>query len=451
MNFSDFVKTLFSKTKRDLAYISTAALLLAGAIIVENAFTPDLWVRTLLYFLPLAVLLAQQAEHAINSKKDNLNRHWVLFAIGIIMFGSTFIRNSDPHLRDAVTTLFIYSFGLIITEAFTMAVRNPLHGKHSHHNGETEQNGEVENTSTEDQNVSNKIKTAKYSNWPMTVRLAKELSNYLILLALPAAVAIAILVPIIMSSLVLTQWFITAFPRWLYRALVFAAIACCDTIAFCHPLAATGSFTKMLRNGIVINKYKIFDRLTRLRSLLFDIEILRDCTLTSDDVKTLKKLGVKHIVMASSEDEGTTSDKAKQLGISEYRSNMQPEDKAKLVKHMYRYRKKNTCLAIVGDNDEMRASQQAVLNIAMTQPGNSTAIENSNVAILGNEFSKICTAIKASKKMVRINWCNLGISIISKAILLSLAFLGLAPVWQLALADIFILAITSLNAMKTLK
>ena len=451
MNFSDFVKTLFSKTKRDLAYISAAAILLAGAIIAERAFSPVLWVCALLYSIPLVVLLAQQAEHAINSKKDQLNRHWVLFAIGLIMFGSTFIRNSAPHFRDAAITLFIYSFVFIITEAFTTAMHKPHHGKHNLHHDDTERNGETKETSPNGQNVGDIIKAAKYSDWPSSLKLAKKISNYLIILALPAAVATAILVPIIMSSLVITQWFITAFPRWLYRALMFATIACCDTIAFCHPLAVTGSFTKMLRNGIVINKYKVFDRLTKLRSLLFDMETLRKNTLTSNDVKTLKKIGVKHIVMASSEDEGTTSETARQLGITEYRSNMQPEDKAKLAKHLYRYRKKNTYLGIVGDNIEMRASQQAILSIAMTQPNKTNTTENANLTILGNEFSKICTAIKASKKMARISWCNLSISIVSKAILLALAFLGLAPIWLLALADICTLAITSLNAMRALK
>lgn len=513
MSISPTLRKTAAAVKSDVIYTTIAAVLYACAILVTKRLSPAPWLGIILYALPLLVLLAQQAVKALDTKvKKNINRHWVILIVGALIFFSSFITNSDPHFNDAVVMMLIFSLGEIITKAAQTIVKNPLHGKRSHSPILTERDGLLEKmkpellqigdiitikkgetvptdgyikegnalfTTVTDRSTTrelhsgdlvyagylNKGETVKIevcrefsdsstaiiidasqnNDWPDIVETAKTLSKYLILLALPCAVLAAVVIPL------MAQWFILAFPRWLYRALLFTAIAATDTIAFSLPIATSGTFARLLRNDIVINRYKLLDRLAKLRSIVFDAALLNEATLTADDVKTMKHLGVKHVVMMSSGNEDDTSATAKDLGIKDYHFGMEHDDKSKLIKRLYRYRRKGTYLAAIGNGvDDRRLLQLANIRVAMTQPDNSTAIESNDVSILNGSFSGISTSVKASKKVGRINRINLIIALASKAILLPLAFLGMAPAWALAAADVAILLATTLNALRTL-
>lgn len=510
-----FWKKVIPAVKNDVLYTVIATVLFVCATLVTKHLNlvPTNGLSVILYLLPLLVLLVQQANKALNDKtKDSINRHWVLFAAGAIMFGSGFIVNADPHFSDTVVMLLIYSFGEIITKATLTIAQNPLRGKRGHSPVLTERDGLVEKikpellkvgdivtikrgetvptdgyiregstvfTSVTDRSATNTFNSgdlvyAGYLNkggtvkievcrefgdsstaiildathnddWPKTVELAKTLSLYLILLALPFAVLTAVVIPL------MAQWFLLAFPRWLYRALLFTAIATTDTIAFSLPIAVACTFARLLRNDVVINRYKLFDKLSKIRSVVFDIDLLNEASLTNDDVKAMRRAGVKHITMMSSGSKDDTKETAKALGIRDFHSEMQPEDKTQLIKRLYRNRHKKTYLAAIGNGtDDRRLLQLANIRIAMTQPENSTAIESNDVSIVNGSFAGISTAMKASKKVNRINMFNMIVAVAVKAILLALAFLGMAPAWALAAADVIVLLMTSINALRNL-
>jgi len=515
MKPADFSKKLMPKIKNDIIYTVVATILFVCATLLTKrlALAPTHWLYIVLYTLPLLVLLAQQAKKAINDKtKEPINRHWVLLISCTAIFFSGFIINSEPHFSDAVIMMLIYSFGEIITNATLAIVKNPLRGKRSHSSVLTERNGTTDKIKPEqlqvgdiitvkrgetvptdgcikegssvfcsvtDRSVTHTLKSgdsvyAGYLNkgekvkievcrefsdsstaiiidatsnseWPKTVELAKTISKYLLILALPFALLEAVVIPL------MAQWFILAFPRWFYRALLFTAIATTDTIAFSLPIATAGTFARLLRNDIVINRYRLFEKLVKIRSLVFDANLLPETTITRDDVKNMRRSGIKHITMMSSGSAEETKATAKELGIRDYHPELQPDDKIGLIKRLYHRKHKHTYLAAIGNGiDDRRLLQGVNIRIAMTQPDNSTAIESNDVAILDGKFASVSTAIKASKKVNRINIFNLVIAVTSKVILLGLAFLGLAPAWALAAADIAILLITSLNALRTI-
>jgi len=510
-----FWKKVIPAVKNDVLYTVVATVLFVCATLVTKRLhlVPTNGLSVILYLLPLLVLLVQQADKALNDKtKEPVNRHWILLAVSAIMFGSGFIVNADPHFSDTVVMLLIYSFGEIITKATLTIVQNPLHGKRGHSPVITERDGIEEKmkpellktgdivtikrgetvptdgyiregsttfTSVTDRNVTktfncgdmvyagylNKGETVKievsrefsesstaiiidatYNNeWPKAVETAKVISKHLILLTLPLALLTSIAIPM------MAQWFLLAFPRWLYRALLLVAIASTDTIAFSLPIAVAGTFARLLRNDIVINRYKLLDKLPKIRSIVFDADLLGEATLTPDDVKEMRRAGIKHITMMSSGSEEETKTTAKALDLRDYHYEMQHDDKSKLIKRLYRSKRKGSYLAAIGNGTSDRTLLQlANIRIAMTQPDNSTAIESNDVSVINGKFDGISTAIKNSKKVKHINMFNLCIAVASKVILLALAFLGMAPVWALAAADVAILLATSLNALRTL-
>lgn len=288
-------------------------------------------------------------------------------------------------------------------------------------------------------------------DWPKDVETAKKVNRYLLPAALPIAVFIALVIPLLLQKFMGRPFLIT-FPLWLFRALAFTAIACTNSFIFSLPLAIAGGFAKLLRNDIVLNRYKMFDLIPRLRTLVFDKDMLRDNTLTKKDVETMRKYGVKHVVMMSDENEEKTAAIAQPLGIKEYHFDQQPDDKFKLVKHLFRYRKKKKYLAVLGNGvDDKRLLQLANIRIVMTQPDNNTAIESTDIAILNNRFSGINTVINTSRQITGTNKFNFALSAIVKAILLLLAFSGRAPLWIIAMADVCLTLVTSLIASRILK
>lgn len=517
------IRTFFKKTapavKGDIIYTATATLLLAGSWLLAKRHATALWSSALIYLPPVLLLLTQCAKKAIdNKKREKINRHWILFAVCTMMFGSSFIINAEPHFRDTAVILLIYSIGEIIVTATLTATKNPLRGKRGHtpvlvqRNGTTEKikpellqigdtitikkgdtvptDGIIKDGSSLFSSVTDRdcchtlscgdkvyagylnkgetvkievcrefndsttaviIEASRGKEIPQAVEVAKTISKYLILCALTIALLAAIVIPMYFS-----QWFIMAFPRWLYRALLFTAIAvAADTIAFSLPVATSGTFARLLRNDIVVNKFSFFDKLAKLRSMVFDTDLLDKATLTSDDVKSLRRSGIRHITMMSSGSQQDTAATAKGLGIKDFHSEMQDDDKAKLIKHLHRHRSKHTYLAAVGNGDnDRRLLQLANIRIAMTTPDNISAIESNDVAILNGNMTGIGTTKKASRKLRNINIFNMTIAVASKALLLLLALTGVAaafiPDWTLAAFDVAILAATSLNALRTL-
>lgn len=169
-------------------------------------------------------------------------------------------------------------------------------------------------------------------------------------------------------------------------------------------------------------------------------------------VKALKKAGVRKTVMLTGDSKQVAEAVATQLGVDEVRSELLPEDKVTEVEKLLARKQKKEVLVFVGDGiNDAPVLSRADVGIAMGALGSDAAIEAADVVLMDDNPLKIAQAIGISRKCLRIVYENIVFALGVKGICLLLGALGKAGMWLAIFADVGVMVIAVLNAIRCLK
>lgn len=168
-------------------------------------------------------------------------------------------------------------------------------------------------------------------------------------------------------------------------------------------------------------------------------------------VKALKKAGVQKVVMLTGDAKRVADQVSASLGIDEVYSELLPGDKVQKVEELLKDKTDNARLAFVGDGiNDAPVLGRADIGIAMGAMGSDAAIEAADVVLMDDDPVKIAKAIKISRKCLGIVYQNIVFAIGIKLICLALGALGLANMWLAIFADVGVMVIAVLNAIRAL-
>ena len=168
-------------------------------------------------------------------------------------------------------------------------------------------------------------------------------------------------------------------------------------------------------------------------------------------IAELKKAGIKKTVMLTGDSKRVADQVAKELGIGEVYSELLPADKVSKVEELLHQKSEKEKLAFVGDGiNDAPVLSRADIGIAMGALGSDAAIEAADVVLMDDDPKKIVKAIKISRKCMRIVYENIYFALGIKAICLVLGALGIANMWMAIFADVGVMVIAVLNAIRAL-
>ena len=178
-------------------------------------------------------------------------------------------------------------------------------------------------------------------------------------------------------------------------------------------------------------------------------EIKKDA---SKAIKGLKDVGVKKSIMLTGDIEKVSKKVGEELGLDEIYTNLLPQDKVSKFEEIIENKKSKGNVAFVGDGiNDAPVLARADVGIAMGAMGSDAAIEAADVVIMTDEPSKIVTAIKSSKKTMKIAMQNIALAFGVKVIALILSALGIADMWMAVFADTGVTILAVLNSFRALK
>lgn len=168
-------------------------------------------------------------------------------------------------------------------------------------------------------------------------------------------------------------------------------------------------------------------------------------------IKELKAANIKQTVMLTGDNKSIGSKVAKELGLDKVYAELLPADKVEKLEELFSQKSKKGKLAFVGDGiNDAPVLTRADIGIAMGGLGSDAAIEAADVVIMTDEPSKIATAMKISKKTLKIAHQNIVFAIGIKIIVLILSAFGIATMWAAIFADVGVTIIAVLNAFRAL-
>ena len=184
------------------------------------------------------------------------------------------------------------------------------------------------------------------------------------------------------------------------------------------------------------------------------------CILIADQVKpgakdaiaALHRVGVTRTVMLTGDRDAVAQQVAAELGIDEVHSELLPADKVSRVEAILAGRGKGETVAFVGDGiNDAPVLSRADVGIAMGALGSDAAIEAADVVLMDDDPRKIAAAIAIAKKCLRIVYQNIVFAIGVKAVCLVLGALGIAGMWAAIFADVGVMVIAVLNAIRAMR
>lgn len=168
-------------------------------------------------------------------------------------------------------------------------------------------------------------------------------------------------------------------------------------------------------------------------------------------ISELKRIGIDKTIMLTGDDDKIASSVANKIGIDEVYSELLPQDKVSKVQELINAKDENEVLAFVGDGiNDAPVIALADVGIAMGSLGSDAAIEAADIVLMDDDPLKISKAIKISKKCMRIVYENIGFAIVIKVITLILSALGYAQMWMAIFADVGVMVIAVINAIRAL-
>lgn len=226
----------------------------------------------------------------------------------------------------------------------------------------------------------------------------------------------------------------------------------------------------------VVNGHKVYAgniKLMHKENILVDAEhnegtvvyvscdgVYAGCIVISDVVKdnskkaisSLKKSGIDKTVMLTGDSKETAKRVAENLGIDEYHAELLPADKVEWVEKLLGEKSPKKKLAFVGDGiNDAPVLSRADIGIAMGALGSDAAIEAADIVLMDDDPSKIALARKISVHTLKIVKENIWFALVVKAVCLVLGALGIANMWIAIFADVGVMVLAVLNAIRALK
>ena len=171
-----------------------------------------------------------------------------------------------------------------------------------------------------------------------------------------------------------------------------------------------------------------------------------------DAIAALKAAGVTKTVMLTGDIQKVADYVARDLGVDEVRAELLPADKVARVEELLKAEPEGAKLAFVGDGiNDAPVLSRADIGIAMGAMGSDAAIEAADVVLMDDDPMKIAKAIKISRKCIRIVHENIVFSLGVKLLCLLLVALGFANMWMGIFADVGVMVLAVLNAIRALR
>ena len=168
-------------------------------------------------------------------------------------------------------------------------------------------------------------------------------------------------------------------------------------------------------------------------------------------IAELKKAGISKTVMLTGDSKRVADQVAGELGIQEVYSELLPADKVSRVEELLNQKSEKAKLAFVGDGiNDAPVLSRADIGIAMGALGSDAAIEAADIVLMDDDPLKISKAIKIARKCIRIVYENIYFAIGIKILCLILGALGIANMWVAIFADVGVMILAVLNAIRTL-
>jgi Zn2+/Cd2+-exporting ATPase len=220
--------------------------------------------------------------------------------------------------------------------------------------------------------------------------------------------------------------------------------------AFCHP---NGEHNDTLCNAV-----------TEAEGQGYTVLVIKDaccgssCYLAVSDtlregvpdaIRALEGAGIQRTVMLTGDNPFIADNIAQKAGIDEVHAGLLPEDKVRAVEAL---QQRYGHVAMVGDGvNDAPALAKATVGIAMGAAGTGTALETADIALMGDDLSKVPFAIRLSRSALRIVRTNIVLSLLIKVLFLALAVSGVATLWMAVLADTGTSLLVSLNGLRMLR
>lgn len=171
-----------------------------------------------------------------------------------------------------------------------------------------------------------------------------------------------------------------------------------------------------------------------------------------ETVDTLKQLGIQKTVMLTGDKQSVCDRVQEKLALDEAYAQLLPQDKVKMVEDLLQKKAKNHTLAFVGDGmNDAPSLVRADVGIAMGALGSDAAIEAADVVLMDDNPLKLVNAIKIAKKTMHIVYFNITFVLAVKIAVLILGALGLTNMWIAIFADVGVMVLAVLNAMRAMK
>ncbi len=166
-------------------------------------------------------------------------------------------------------------------------------------------------------------------------------------------------------------------------------------------------------------------------------------------VAGLREAGIPHLVMLTGDNEATARQIGAEVGVTEVRAGLMPEDKLKAIEAL---RQQYGPVAMVGDGiNDAPALASADVGIAMGAAGTAQAMETADVALLSDDLSKLPFAVRLSRAAMRTIRANVALSLGIKLAFLLLVLAGMGTMWMAVLADVGASLLVTLNGMRLLR
>ncbi len=173
---------------------------------------------------------------------------------------------------------------------------------------------------------------------------------------------------------------------------------------------------------------------------------------SKEAIEQLKRAGVQKTVMLTGDAKRVADSVAAELGVDEVRSELLPGDKVAEVEKLLAAKGKNDMLAFVGDGiNDAPVLTRADIGIAMGAMGSDAAIEAADIVLMDDDPLQIAKAIKISRKCIGIVRQNIVFSLVVKFGCLALVAFGVANMWAAIFADVGVMVLAVLNAIRALK
>ena len=273
-----------------------------------------------------------------------------------------------------------------------------------------------------------------------------------------AALALAV-VPTMVCTLLMGEPLGAAFEVWLYRALTFLVISCPCALVVSIPLSFFAGIGAAGRLGILVKGSRYLEMLSKVRTIVFDkTGTLTEGNIDSEDrvkstsrlaVDTLRSEGISEIVMMTGDRREVAERIGNEVGVNRIYSELLPEGKVAHLESVMAEKGRGEMVAFVGDGiNDAPVMRRADLGIAMGALGCDAAIEAADVVLMDDDPMKIMTAIRVSRRTLQIVWQNIVLALGVKAVCLMLGAVGIANMWLAVFADVGVMVIAVVNAMR---